>query len=75
MNIVNCTPHEVKLNNGKNYFNASNKIKIYSVAYPEWDGKSMLLYVLGQLHQLDEIILNATSKDFKKNQASSRGIQ
>lgn len=53
-------------NNGKNYFNASNKIKICSVAYPEWDGIIMRLCVLGQLHQLDEIILNATSKDFKK---------
>lgn len=55
-------------NAGKNYFNASNKIKICSVAYPEWDGKSMLLCVLGQLRQLDDMILSATLKDFKKIQ-------
>ena len=55
-------------NAGKDYFNASNKIKICSVAFPEWDGNSMMLCVQGQLHALDEIILNATSKDFKKIQ-------
>lgn len=55
-------------NNGHKYFNASNKIKICSVAYPEWDVNSMMLCVLGQLHQLDDMILIATSDDFKKIQ-------
>lgn len=55
-------------NAGKDYFNASNKIKICSVEYPEWDGICMRLCVLGQLHQLDDMILNATSEDFKKIQ-------
>lgn len=55
-------------NAGKDYFNASNKIKICSAAYPEWDGICMRLCVLGQLHQLDDMILNATSEDFKKIQ-------
>ena len=53
-------------NNGHKYFNASNKIKICSVAYPEWDVNSMMLCVLGQLHQLDDMILIATSDDFEK---------
>lgn len=47
-------------NAGKD-FNASNKIKICSIAYPEQDGIIMRLCVLGQLHQLDDMILNATS--------------
>ena len=55
-------------NAGKDYFNASNKIKICSVAYPEWDGKCMMLCVLGQLHKLDDMILIATSDEFKKIQ-------
>lgn len=55
-------------NAGKDYFNASNKIKICSVAYPEWDGICMRLCVLGQLHQLDEMILNAAADEFEKIQ-------
>lgn len=55
-------------NAGKDYFNASNKIRISSVTYPEWDGNGMLLCVLGQLHELDDMILNATSDEFKKIQ-------
>lgn len=55
-------------NNGKDYFNASNKIRISSVAYPRWDGDSMLLCVLGQLRALDGMILIASLKDFKKIQ-------
>lgn len=55
-------------NAGKDYFNASNKIKICSVAYPEWDGIIMRLCVLGQLHQLDDMILNATSVEFERIQ-------
>lgn len=59
-------------NAGKDYFNASNKIKICSVAYPKWDGKSMMLCVLGQLHQLDDMILNATSVEFERIQQAVR---
>lgn len=55
-------------NAGKDYFNASNKIKICSVGYPEWDGICMRLCVLGQLHQLDDMILNATSVEFERIQ-------
>lgn len=55
-------------NNGHKYFNASNKIKICSVAYPEWDGICMRLCVLGQLHQLDDMILIASSSDFRRIQ-------
>lgn len=55
-------------NNGRDYFNASNKIKICSIAYPEWDGNIMRLCVLGILHQLDDMILIASLKDFKKIQ-------
>ena len=57
-----------EFNNGHKYFNASNKIKLCSVAYPEWDVNNMMLCVLGQLHQLDDMILIATSDDFKKIQ-------
>lgn len=55
-----------EFNNGKDFFKASNKIRISSVAYPEWDGICMLLCVRGKLHQLDEIILKANSKEFEK---------
>lgn len=55
-------------NAGKDFFKASNKIRISSVAYPEWDGNGMLLCVQGQLHALDEIILIAAADDFKKIQ-------
>lgn len=55
-------------NAGKDYFNASNKIKICSAAYPEWDGICMQLYVLGKLHQLDDMILNAAADEFEKIQ-------
>lgn len=65
---VKNTKRSSAFNAGKDYFNASNKIKICSVAYPKWDGKSKLLCVLGQLHELDDMILNATSDEFKKIQ-------
>lgn len=55
-------------NAGKDYFNASNKIKICSVAYPEWDGICTRLCVLGQIHTLDEMILNAAADEFEKIQ-------
>lgn len=55
-------------NAGKDYFNASNKIKICSVDFPEWDGNSMMLCVQGQLHALDDMILNATSVEFERIQ-------
>lgn len=57
-----------EFNNGRNYFNASNKIRISSVAYPEWDVNGMLLCALGQLRALDDMILIASLKDFKEIQ-------
>lgn len=55
-------------NNGHDYFNASNKIKICSIAYPEWNGNSMILYVLGKLQQLDEMVLTVSSDEFERIQ-------
>lgn len=55
-------------NNGHDYFNASNKIKICSIAYPEWNGNSMILYVLGTLQQLDEMVLAVSSDEFERIQ-------
>lgn len=50
-------------NDGQYYFNASNHIGIYSVAFPAWNGRDMLC-VLGQNHKLDDMILIASCGDF-----------
>lgn len=54
-------------NNGKKFFDASNGIVLYSLAFPSWDTKNKL-FVQGVDTRLDDMILIAAVDDFKKIQ-------
>ena len=64
---VKNTKREEEFNNGKDYFNASNGIELYSLAYPSWDGEKRL-FLLGSDSRLDDMILNVTSVEFERIQ-------
>lgn len=64
---VKNTKREEEFNNGKQHFDASNGIVLHSLAYPSWDGKKRL-FLLGADSRLDDMILIASSSDFRRIQ-------
>lgn len=64
---VRNTKHNEEFNNGKQHFDASNGIALYSMAYPSWDGKNKL-FLLGKDSRLDEMIVITFTDDFERIQ-------
>lgn len=56
-----------EFNNGKQHFEASNGITLYSVAYQSWDGNNRL-FLCGVDSRLDDMIIIAFDDEFKKIQ-------
>lgn len=57
-------------NNGFSFFEASNGITIRSIAYPSYNSTKLLL-VQGEEKRLDDIILQASTDEFKKLQEAA----
>lgn len=56
-----------EFNNGKQHFDASNGIVLYSLDYPSWDGNNRL-FLCGVDSRLDDMIIIAFDGDFRKIQ-------
>lgn len=62
---VRNTKRAQEFNNGKQHFDASNGITLYSIAHPSWKGENKL-FLLGKDSRLDGMILIASAEEFER---------